>query len=121
MMKCISFVAAGLMAAAGFAFEKIPSAHTGEAIQAAIDAVHNAAEECDIAIYGATPAGIAAAVQARRMGLEPVVIELVFFALGQSAATAASLAVADGCAVQDVDYGKLRERLLKDLQRLAIK
>ena len=42
MMKCISFVAVGLMAAAGFAFEKMPSAHTGEAIQAAIDAVHNA-------------------------------------------------------------------------------
>ena len=48
-------------------------------------------------------------------------MEPVFFALGQSAATAASLAVADGCAVQDVDYGRLRERLLKDGQRLAIK
>lgn len=43
------------------------------------------------------------------------------FALGQAAATAASLAVDCGCAVQDVDYGRLRERLLKDGQRLSIK
>ena len=29
----------------------------------------------DLVIYGATPAGIAAAVQARKMGLEPILIE----------------------------------------------
>ena len=34
-----------------------------------------ASDEKDLVIYGATPAGIAAAVQARKMGLEPVVIE----------------------------------------------
>lgn len=32
--------------------------------------------------------------------------------LGQSAATAASLAIDEGIAVQDVSYEKLRERLL---------
>jgi len=41
-------------------------------------------------------------------------MEPVFFALGQVAGTAAAQAVADGCAVQDVDYGKLRERLVRD-------
>ena len=32
-------------------------------------------DEKDLVIYGATPAGIAAAVQARKMGLEPILIE----------------------------------------------
>ena len=41
-------------------------------------------------------------------------MEPVFFALGQVAGSAAALSVADGCAVQDVDYGKLKERLVKD-------
>ena len=41
-------------------------------------------------------------------------MEPVFFALGQVAGTAAAQAVADGRAVQDVDYGRLRERLVKD-------
>ena len=41
-------------------------------------------------------------------------MEPVFFALGQVAGTAAAQALAGGCAVQDVDYGKLRERLVKD-------
>jgi hypothetical protein len=45
-------------------------------------------------------------------------MEPVFFALGQSAATAAAFAISDGCAVQDVDYEKLRKRLLFDGQRL---
>lgn len=39
-------------------------------------------------------------------------MEPVFMVLGQSAATAASLALDAGVAVQDVDYGTLRERLL---------
>ena len=38
--------------------------------------------------------------------------------LGQSAATAAVQAIDAGCAVQDVDYAKLRERLLADKQVL---
>ncbi len=45
-------------------------------------------------------------------------MEPVFMILGQSAATAAALAVQAGCAVQHVDYPRLRERLLQDGQRL---
>ena len=45
-------------------------------------------------------------------------MEPVFMILGQSAATAAAQAIDDGCAVQDVDYPKLRERLLADGQVL---
>ena len=46
----------------------------------ACDLVENArriweSDEKDLVIYGATPAGIAAAVQARKMGLEPILIE----------------------------------------------
>jgi hypothetical protein len=45
-------------------------------------------------------------------------MEPVFMVLGQSAATAAALALDAGVAVQDVAYERLRERLLKDGQVL---
>ena len=45
-------------------------------------------------------------------------MEPVFMILGQSAATAAALALDGKMAVQDVPYSKLRERLLKDKQIL---
>jgi hypothetical protein len=45
-------------------------------------------------------------------------MEPVYMILGQSAATAASLAIDDGDAVQDVDYRKLQRRLLADGQVL---
>jgi len=45
-------------------------------------------------------------------------MEPVFMILGQSAATAAVLALEDNGAVQDVPYPKLRERLLKEGQVL---
>ena len=48
-------------------------------------------------------------------------MEPVFFALGQAAGAAAALAVEQGAAVQDVDYAKLRERLLAGGQVLAAK
>ncbi|RJP30919.1 MAG: FAD-dependent oxidoreductase [Candidatus Omnitrophota bacterium] len=48
-------------------------------------------------------------------------MEPVFMVLGQSAATAASLAIKDDLAVQDIDYSKLRERLLQDKQVLEWK
>ena len=41
-----------------------------------------------------------------------------FMILGQSAGTAAAMAIGDGVAVQDVSYEKLRERLLTDGQVL---
>jgi hypothetical protein len=46
-------------------------------------------------------------------------MEPVFMILGQSAATAACLAIDDRVPVQGVDYGKLRARLLADGQVLA--
>ena len=45
-------------------------------------------------------------------------MEPVFMVLGQSAATAAVLAIEAGTAVQAVPYAQLRERLLKDGQVL---
>ncbi len=45
-------------------------------------------------------------------------MEPVFMILGQSAATAAVMAMDEKITVQDVAYGKLRERLLKDGQVL---
>jgi hypothetical protein len=45
-------------------------------------------------------------------------MEPVFMVLGQSAATAAALALDAGVAVQDVPYTQLRQRLVKDGQVL---
>jgi len=45
-------------------------------------------------------------------------MEPVFMILGQSAGTAAVQAIEDECAVQDIDYGEFRERLVRDGQRL---
>jgi hypothetical protein len=45
-------------------------------------------------------------------------MEPVFMILGQSAATAAVLSIDRGCAVQDLHYENLRDRLRSDLQRL---
>ena len=47
-------------------------------------------------------------------------MEPVFMILGQSAATAASMAIDDGANVQDVDYSKLRDRLIADGQVLSL-
>ena len=48
-------------------------------------------------------------------------MEPVFFALGQAAGAAASIAVAEGVAVQDVPYGKLRDDLLAAGQVLSVR
>ena len=45
-------------------------------------------------------------------------MEPVFMLLGHSAATAASQAIDANCAVQEIDYPKLRAKLLKDGQIL---
>ncbi len=47
-------------------------------------------------------------------------MEPVFMVLGQSAATAACLAIEHGDAVQDVDYDELKERLIDDEQVLHL-
>jgi hypothetical protein len=45
-------------------------------------------------------------------------MEPVFMILGQSAGTAASIAIEKGIPVQEVDYARLKERLLADNQKL---
>ncbi len=57
-------------------------------------------------------------LSASHMAFGSIRMEPVFFVLGQSAATAAGLAIADGCDVQDVDYAKLRAKLLQGGQIL---
>lgn len=47
-------------------------------------------------------------------------MEPVFMILGQSAATAASMAIDDGIAIQDLEYAKLRKRLDADGQVLTL-
>ena len=46
-------------------------------------------------------------------------MEPVFMVLGQSAGAAAAQAIGDGVDVQQVDYQRLRERLVRDRQVLA--
>ncbi|MBQ3807433.1 MAG: FAD-dependent oxidoreductase [Kiritimatiellae bacterium] len=60
-------------------------------------------------------------VSASHVAYGSIRMEPVFFTLGQAAATGAALALADGCAVQDVDYAKLRARLAADGQVLPEK
>jgi hypothetical protein len=57
-------------------------------------------------------------VSASHIAYGSIRMEPVFMLLGQSAATAAVMAVQEGIAVQDVPYERLRERLLADGQRL---
>lgn len=52
------------------------------------------------------------------MGFGSIRMEPVFMILGQSAATAACIAIDDNVAVQDVNYKKLQKVLLKDNQIL---
>jgi hypothetical protein len=56
------------------------------------------------------------AVSSSHIAFGSIRMEPVFMVLGQSAATAAALAIDGGTAVQDVPYARLRERLLKDGQ-----
>jgi len=57
-------------------------------------------------------------VSASHVAYGSVRMEPVFMILGQSAATAAALALEAGCAVQDLPYESLRRRLLADGQVL---
>jgi len=59
------------------------------------------------------------AVSSSHIAFGSIRMEPVFMLLGQSAATAAALAIDAGTPVQKVDYAKLRERLLRDRQRLT--
>jgi choline dehydrogenase-like flavoprotein len=59
------------------------------------------------------------ALSASHTAFASIRMEPVFMCSSQSAATAAVLALRDGVSVQDVDYEKLRDRLLADKQVLA--
>jgi hypothetical protein len=59
-------------------------------------------------------------VSASHIAYGSIRMEPVFMILGQSAATAAVLAINDCLAVQDVDYAKLKNRLLMDEQVLHL-
>lgn len=58
------------------------------------------------------------AVSSSHIAYGSIRMEPVFMILGQSAATAAAMAIDGKLAVQDVPYAKLRERLLQDKQVL---
>ncbi|MFN7139167.1 MAG: FAD-dependent oxidoreductase [Limisphaerales bacterium] len=94
--------------------------------------VHN---EGDVQVHGFSPYPIAyrsivprqsecenlfvpVCVSASHIAYGSIRMEPVFMILAQSAATAASLAMQDGIAAQQVSYPKLRERLLADKQVL---
>lgn len=59
------------------------------------------------------------ALSASHIAYGSIRMEPVFMVLGQSAATAAAMAIDGDRAVQDVDYAALRQRLLEDKQVLA--
>ncbi len=61
---------------------------------------------------------VVCAVSSSHIAYGSIRMEPVFMILGQSAATAASLAIDAGIPVQDIEYPILRERLLKDAQVL---
>ncbi len=61
------------------------------------------------------------AISSSHIAYGSIRMEPVFMLLGQSAATAASHAIDENSAVQEIDYDKLRTRLEKDRQRLSLK
>ncbi len=68
-------------------------------------------EECENLI-------VPVCVSASHIAFGSIRMEPVFMVLGQSAATAAALAIDGNISVQDVPYEKLKEQLLNDSQRI---
>jgi hypothetical protein len=62
---------------------------------------------------------VSVCLSSSHMAYGSIRMEPVFMILGQSAGTAASMAIDSGSAVQKVDYSKLKERLLADKQVLT--
>ena len=60
------------------------------------------------------------AISSSHIAYGSIRMEPVFMILGQSAATAASIAIEQRIAVQDVAYGRLRSRLVQDGQILSL-
>jgi hypothetical protein len=69
------------------------------------------AKECDNLL-------VPVCISATHIAFGSIRMEPVFMVLGQSAATAAAIASDRNIAMKDVNYKKLREKLLKDNQRL---
>lgn len=63
---------------------------------------------------------VTCAVSASHIAYGSIRMEPVFMILGQSAASAAVIAMDDGVSVQDVDYEKLHQRLVEDGQVLSL-
>ena len=103
-------------------------------VQRYIDAAGHVRNEGDVQVrvdpypidYGAiTPQArhatnllVPVALSASHIAYGSIRMEPVFMVLGQAAATAAAVAIDGGTTVQDVDYPRLRERLLADGQVL---
>ncbi|MEX2579547.1 MAG: FAD-dependent oxidoreductase [Verrucomicrobiales bacterium] len=85
---------------------------TGGPYPIAYGSITPRAEEC-------TNLLVPACLSASHVAYGSIRMEPVFMVLGQSAGTAAVLAIEAGIAVQEVDYEKLRERLLADGQTLV--
>lgn len=58
-------------------------------------------------------------LSASHMAFGSIRMEPVFMVLGQSGATAAMQAIEQDCSLQDINYEKLREKLIADKQRLV--
>lgn len=58
-------------------------------------------------------------ISASHIAFGSIRMEPVFFAMGQASGAAAALAIEQGSPVQDVDYQRLRQRLLEDGQVLV--
>ena len=106
-------------------------------VQRYVDAEGHARNEGDIQVnpggpypisYGAivprageaTNLLVPVAVSASHIAYGSIRMEPVFMILGQSAATAAALALEEDVPVQEVPYGRLRARLLEDGQVLEL-
>jgi hypothetical protein len=83
----------------------------GKAYGIAYRAIVPKAEECENLL-------VPWALSATHIAFGSIRMEPVFMVLGQSAATAACLAIDDNSTVQEVPYARLRSRLLGDGQRL---
>ncbi len=104
-------------------------------VQRYVDKTGNVRNEGDVQVHGFKPYPIAfkaivpkksecenllvpVCVSASHIAYGSIRMEPVFMVLGQSAATGAAHAIDENCAVQEVDYQKLRARLLEDNQVL---
>lgn len=84
---------------------------TGGPYRISYRSIRPKAEECSNLL-------VPVCVSSSHIAFGSVRMEPVFMILGQSAATAACIALENGVAVQDVDYTELRVRLLEDGQIL---